>query len=70
MKLRTNVEKKKSFLHFTEINIQALFNQIFPVKHYTIALPDKPILGCSNSATNKDIMSKIWTNGGYNYLIE
>ena len=29
-----------------------------------------PILGFFNSAANKDMMSKIWTNGGYNYLIE
>ena len=43
-------------------------------------LPQMPILGSSNSAVNKDMMSKIWTNGdttvknmdkwGYNYLIE
>ena len=26
-------------------------------------LPHMPILGSSNSATNKDKMSKIWTNG-------
>ena len=26
-------------------------------------LPDLPILGFSNSAANKDMMSKIWTNG-------
>ena len=26
-------------------------------------LPDKPSLGLSNSAANKDVMSKIWTNG-------
>ena len=26
-------------------------------------LPDMPILGFSNSAANKDMMSKIWTNG-------
>ena len=26
-------------------------------------LPDIPILGSSNSAANKDRMSKIWTNG-------
>ena len=25
--------------------------------------PDMPILGSSNSAANKDIISKIWTNG-------
>ena len=25
-------------------------------------LPDMPILGSSNSAENKDMMSKIWTN--------
>ena len=27
------------------------------------ALPDMPILGSSNSAANKDMMSKILTNG-------
>ena len=26
-------------------------------------LPDMAILGSSNSAGNKDLMSKIWTNG-------
>ena len=26
-------------------------------------LPNVPILGSSNSASNKDMMSKIWTNG-------
>ena len=26
-------------------------------------LPDLPILGFSNSAADKDMMSKIWTNG-------
>ena len=26
-------------------------------------LPDMPILGSSNSAANKNMMSKIWTNG-------
>ena len=26
-------------------------------------LPDMPILASSNSAANKDIMAKIWTNG-------
>ena len=28
-----------------------------------LTLPDMPILGSSNSAANKDMMSKIWTNG-------
>ena len=32
--------------------------------------PDMPILGSSNSAGNKDMVSKIWTNGGYHYLTE
>ena len=27
------------------------------------ALPDMPILSSSNSAANKDMMSKIWTSG-------
>ena len=26
-------------------------------------LPDKPILGSSNSAANKDMMAEIWTKG-------
>ena len=26
-------------------------------------LPDRPVLGSSNSTANKDMMSKIWTNG-------
>ena len=33
-------------------------------------LPDMPILGSSNPATNKDMISKIWPNVGFNYLIE
>ena len=28
-----------------------------------LSLPDMPILGFSYSAANKDMMSKIWTNG-------
>ena len=28
-----------------------------------ILLPDMQILGASNSAANKDMMSKMWTNG-------
>ena len=32
-------------------------------------LPDMPILGSSNSAANKDMMSKLWTKWGYNNLI-
>ena len=31
--------------------------------HTSILLPQMPILGSSNSAANKDMMSKIWTNG-------
>ena len=31
---------------------------------YLNPLPDMPISGFSNSAANKDVMSKIWTNGG------
>ena len=42
--------------------------------HYGIygvnPLPDMPLLGFSQSAAIKDMMSKIWTDGGYNYLIE
>ena len=28
------------------------------------------MLGSSNSAANKDMIAKIWTKWGYNYLIE
>ena len=30
---------------------------------YINPLPDMPILGSSSSVANKDMMSKIWTNG-------
>ena len=33
-------------------------------------LPHMSVLGSSNSAANKDMMAKIWTNGEYNFLIE
>ena len=36
---------------------------IFLVSTFSKPLPDMPILGSSNSAANKDMMSKIWTNG-------
>ena len=47
--------------------------QIFPV-HAVLSLninplPHMPILGCSNSEANENMMSKIRTNG-YSYLIE
>ena len=32
-------------------------------------LPDKPILGSSNSAANKDVVSKILTNGDTIFLL-
>ena len=37
---------------------------------YLNPLPNMPILGSSNLAANKDMMAKIWTKGGNNYLIE
>ena len=33
-------------------------------------LPDMPILGFSNSATNKDMMTNLLTNGDTIFLIE
>ena len=36
----------------------------------TKSLPHTPSLGSSNSAANKDMMSKIWTNGDTIYHIE
>ena len=44
---------------FTKAFIQKIVNPV----------PNMAISGSSNSAVNKD-MSKIWINGGYNYLIE
>ena len=35
--------------------------QTFVVR-YLSPLPDMPVLGSSNSAADKDMMSKIWTN--------
>ena len=61
--------------HFTSPNLTALLyvftgcrniTQIFQTGMYRDShnpLPDKPIFGSSNSAANKDMMSKIWTNG-------
>ena len=37
--------------------------QIVDLNRCLNLLPDMPILGSSNSAANKDMMSKIWTNG-------
>ena len=34
------------------------------------SLPHMPVLGSSNSAANKDMMSNILTNGGYSFLIK
>ena len=45
---------------FTKAFIQKIVNPV----------PNMAISGSSNSAVNKDMMSKIWINGGYNYLIE
>ena len=33
-------------------------------------LPHMSILGSSNSASNKDMMVKLWTKMGYNYRLE
>ena len=39
-----------------------LLGHNLPRKHFN-PLPDIAIFGSSNSAKNKDMMSKIWTNG-------
>ena len=39
-----------------------IFNKV-TLNETVNVLPDMPILGSSNSAANKDMMSKIWTNG-------
>ena len=33
------------------------------IYHIFNPLPDKPILGSSDSTSNKDMMSKLWTYG-------
>ena len=40
-----------------------LYELTTKINNLTFSLPDMPILGSSNSATNKNMMSKIWTNG-------
>ena len=47
------LEESSVTLHLLSLPTFRLFNP----------LPDMPILGSSNSAANKDMMSKIWTNG-------
>ena len=49
--------KNLTILHFVQIKKkEKMMYGINP-------LPDIPILGYSNSAANKDMTSKIWTNG-------
>ena len=60
--------EKLSFIGFTsfgfaQTTIHDFQNIVFN------PLPDMPILGCLNSAANKDRMSRIWTNVGFSYLI-
>ena len=38
--------------------------QYQPIWVHINPLPHMPILGSPNSAENKNMMSKIWTNGG------
>ena len=50
------------------VKIKNCFESVFstpPKKRWSQSnlLPDMPNLGSSNSAANKDMMSKIWTNG-------
>ena len=40
-----------------------MFNDKTEVFKTINPLPDMPILGSSNLAANKDMMSKIWTDG-------
>ena len=57
------VVRQNKIYHFMESTITlGLAWKDAPRRHLN-ALQDMPILGSSNSAANKDMMSKIWTNG-------
>ena len=54
--------KDKNFQDLMIIIILSFFRHVFyPIKDVH-PLPDKPNLGSSNSAANKDMMLKVWTN--------
>ena len=70
---QTHLKEKENFfyplqenpifqLEQTSENIQLVKNESVSTQKSN-SLPDMPILGSYNSAGNKDIMSKIWTNG-------
>ena len=55
-------------LEFTKFAIRVcitIFNTGLGLQDFSVfnPLPDMPLLGSSNSTANKDMMSKIWTNG-------
>ena len=54
--------------YFQKLSFSGLL-KVVTVWYRVNPLPDIPILGSSNSAANKDMMSKIWTNGDTTYLL-
>ena len=62
---------EKGLLQQFDLDLRSLFRHIRDkatvTSHIECAvlypLPDMPILGSSNSAANKDMMSNVWTNG-------
>ena len=56
----TTTARLQQYLGFSSENSRANSSQLLKGVN---PLPDTPILGSSNSASNKDMMSEIWTNG-------
>ena len=48
---------------YTHLSNTENIERLCHIKKMFNPLPDMPILGSSNSAANKDMMSKIWTHG-------
>ena len=71
---RTNLAVDKTIFTCVEMSIYSCSpKQQQQQQQHSIVfnpLPDMPILDSSSSAADKNMMSKILTNGGYNFLIE
>ena len=53
------MDRRRGCFDITEMIAIIVLNIILSIN----PLPDMPILDSSSSTTNKDMMSKIWTNG-------
>ena len=59
----TNFICKNVHLHMSELGLWSPSIHKSTDSGILIPLPDMPILGSSSSTANKDMMSKVWTNG-------